>query len=97
MGLSDIEKKAVIGECKFKNETVGRQEYQTLHDRARLVNPYHVEKYLLFSLSGFSDWLTIRPIISRFGRISNMLDAFYNKTSNLLLIVAFTTLIALCL
>ena len=58
VGISDIDKKAVIGECKFKNEIVGRQEYQTLVDRARLVDPYHVEKYLLFSLSGFSDWLT---------------------------------------
>lgn len=58
VGISDIDKKAVIGECKFKNEIVGRQEYQTLVDRARLVAPYHVEKYLLFSLSGFSDWLT---------------------------------------
>ena len=57
VGISDIEKKAVIGECKFKNETIGRHEYETLVDRARLVEPFRVEKYLLFSLSGFSKWL----------------------------------------
>lgn len=57
VGVSETEKKAVIGECKFKNEAVGRREYETLVDRARLVAPYTVEKYILFSLSGFSDWL----------------------------------------
>lgn len=48
VGISDIDKKAVIGECKFKNEIVGRQEYQTLVDRARLVAPYHVKNICCF-------------------------------------------------
>ena len=58
VGISSPEKKeALIGECKFKNEPIGKEEVETLLDRARLVNPYQVKGYFLFSLSGFTDWI----------------------------------------
>lgn len=57
VGLDETEKTAVIGECKFKNEKFGKQEYETLLDRARLIGGYRVTGYLMFSLSGFTDWV----------------------------------------
>ncbi|MBR1912572.1 MAG: ATP-binding protein [Treponema sp.] len=57
VSVSDTDKTAVVGECKFKNEPVDRSILETLRRRAALVSgKYKVEKYLLFSLSGFSDW-----------------------------------------
>ena len=57
VGLSTVDNTAVIGECKFKNEKIDRGVYETLLRRARLIaGKYNVTKYLLFSLSGFTDW-----------------------------------------
>lgn len=55
VAISKTEKEAVIGECKFRNERFGKQELDTLLDRARLIRGYHVIHFLLFSLSGFTD------------------------------------------
>lgn len=51
------QKKAIIGECKFKNEPVGKKEYDTLQERAALIAPYEVQAYFFFSLSGFTEWV----------------------------------------
>ncbi|WP_035769780.1 ATP-binding protein [Butyrivibrio sp. NC2002] len=57
VGISTIDKTAVIGECKFKNEKIDKGIYETLIRRARLISgKYNIAKYLLFSLSGFTDW-----------------------------------------
>ena len=57
VGISTIDKTAVIGECKFKNEKIDKGIYETLIGRARLISgKYNITKYLLFSLSGFTDW-----------------------------------------
>ena len=57
VGLSTVDNIAVIGECKFKNEKIDRGVYETFLGRARLIaGKYNVTKYLLFSLSGFTDW-----------------------------------------
>ncbi len=57
VGISSIENTAVIGECKFKNEKIDKGIYETLISRSRLISgKYNIIKYLLFSLSGFSDW-----------------------------------------
>ncbi|EHL10926.1 hypothetical protein HMPREF9624_01073 [Oribacterium asaccharolyticum ACB7] len=56
VALSEIEKKAVIGECKFKNEKVDKGIYDTLLRREKLISSkYKVVKLILFSLSGFTD------------------------------------------
>lgn len=49
-------KLVLIGECKFKNEKFGKNEYDAFMDKVRLV---HGEKTVLclFSLSGFSDYV----------------------------------------
>lgn len=57
VGIDEMDKKAVIGECKFRNTIFGKEEYETLLSRARLVAPYHVSRYLIFSLSGISKWV----------------------------------------
>lgn len=57
VGISDIEKTAVVGECKFKNEKIDKGVYESLKRRSCLISgKYKVVKYLLFSLSGFTDW-----------------------------------------
>ena len=81
VGISDAEKKAVIGECKFKNEPVGRQEYETLHDRARLISPYHVEQFLLFSLNGFTKWVMAQAAEDSSLELVSMTD-LYRQTNN---------------
>ena len=57
VALSEMEKKAVIGECKFKNEKVDKGIYQTLIRRTNLISSkYNIVKYILFSLAGYTKW-----------------------------------------
>ena len=57
INLSVADKKYVVGECKFKNEAIDKSIYDTLVKRATLISTkYKLSKYILFSLSGFSDW-----------------------------------------
>lgn len=55
VGIDEMMKSAVIGECKFKTAEVGQKELNVLKDRASLIRPYEVKKFLLFSLSGFQN------------------------------------------
>ena len=57
IGIDNMDKTAVIGECKFKNTAFGKEEYEVLLDRGRLIQNYEVEKYLIFSLSGVTKWV----------------------------------------
>ena len=57
VAISEIDKKAVIGECKFKNEKIDKRIYETLTRRGKLIAAkYKVSKYIFFSLSGYTDW-----------------------------------------
>ena len=57
VAISEIDKKAVIGECKFKNEKIDKGIYETLIRRGKLITAkYKVSKYIFFSLSGYTDW-----------------------------------------
>lgn len=57
VGISSSDKTAVIGECKFKNEKIDKEVYETLVRRARLLpGVNYITRFLLFSLSGFSKW-----------------------------------------
>lgn len=57
VGISFVDKKAVIGECKFKNEKIDKEIYETLLRRSKLLSGnYIVTKFLLFSLGGFTKW-----------------------------------------
>ena len=57
VALSETDKKAVIGECKFKNEKIDKGIYETLLRRGKLITAkYEISKYLFFSLSGFTEW-----------------------------------------
>ncbi|HAU88620.1 MAG TPA: ATPase, partial [Lachnospiraceae bacterium] len=47
VAISDIDKKAVIGECKFKNEKIDKSIYETLIRRGKLIAAkYKVSKYI---------------------------------------------------
>ncbi len=57
VGISSVDKTAVCGECKFKNEKIDKDIYETLVRRTGLLSGDHiVTNYLLFSLSGFTKW-----------------------------------------
>ena len=57
VAISEIDKKSIIGECKFKNEKIDKGIYETLVRRAQLItSKYKISKYILFSLSGYTDW-----------------------------------------
>ncbi len=57
VALSELEKKAVVGECKFRNEKIDKGIYETLVRRAALLTAkYTIEKYIFFSLSGYTEW-----------------------------------------
>ena len=59
VGIDESTKKAVIGECKFKNEVMDKDVYESLMSRRGLIaHEYTETEYLLFSLSGFSKWVT---------------------------------------
>lgn len=58
VGLDKQAKRAVIGECKYRNEPIDKKVYDALLERNGLIsNAYHIVQYLLFSKSGFSDWV----------------------------------------
>ena len=57
VGLSPQTHKMVIGECKFKTVKTDKSVYDTLVRRGNaLSKKYEICQYLLFSLSGFTDW-----------------------------------------
>ena len=57
VAISEIDKKSIIGECKFKNEKIDKGIYETLVRRAKLIDSkYKISKYILFLLSGYTDW-----------------------------------------
>ena len=57
VALSEIDKRAAIGECKFKNEKIDKGIYETLIRRGKLIAAkYKISKYIFFSLSGYTDW-----------------------------------------
>ena len=58
VALSEVDKKALVGECKFKNEKIDKSIYETLVSRGKLLPAkYKVSKYILFSLAGYTDWV----------------------------------------
>lgn len=58
VGLDKIGKTAVLGECKFKNEVIDKSVFMALKERNGLIDHrYRTIQYLLFSKSGFSDWI----------------------------------------
>lgn len=59
VGVSHIEKKYLVGECKFKNEKIDKSILDTLKERSKLLSTkYALTKYVLFSLSGFTDYFS---------------------------------------
>jgi len=58
VGISTSDKGMVVGECKFKNEKMDKNVYETLVRRGKVIPcKYPVVQYLLFSLSGYTEWI----------------------------------------
>lgn len=57
VGISKLSKCVVLGECKFKNEKIGKSVYDTFLRRSQIFSSkYQIKKLILFSLNGFTDW-----------------------------------------
>ena len=81
VGIDDSAKKAVLGECKFKNEAIGREVYEALMKRRGLIDKrYEETEFLLFSLSGFSKWVKENADLERVRLIS--LKEMYSDTNH---------------
>lgn len=58
VGLNTFQKEAVLGECKYKNEILDKKVMMNLIEKKGLLpNEYRIVQFLLFSKSGFSDWV----------------------------------------
>ena len=58
VGIDKVSNKAVIGECKFRNEPIDGSVYEALFARRGLIDKKYGEvKYLFFSLSGYTRWV----------------------------------------
>ena len=58
VGIDDANKKAVLGECKFRKTMIDKEIYEALMDRRGLIDKRYEEVgFLFFSLSGFSKWV----------------------------------------
>lgn len=70
VGIDTVSNKAILGECKYKNEILDKSIMEALIERTGLIDSkYRTVEYLLFSKSGFSDWVVdnakdkdVRPI-----------------------------------
>lgn len=57
VGISDLDKTAVLGECKFKKEKIDKNVYDTLLRRSAVFSgKYRVIRFLFFSLGGYTSW-----------------------------------------
>ena len=57
VGISASDKAIIVGECKFKNEKIDKSIYEVLVRRSKVIpSKYPIVQYLLFSLSGFTEW-----------------------------------------
>lgn len=58
VGLDTGSRKAVLGECKFRNQLLDKTVYEDLIERTGLISgQYLTVQYLLFSKTGFTDWV----------------------------------------
>lgn len=58
VGLDKAAKKAVLGECKYRNELIDKKIYEELLEKNGLISKeYTVVQYILFSKSGFTEWV----------------------------------------
>ena len=59
VALSEVDKTVLIGECKFTKTKIDKEIYETLVRRAALISgKYRLKNYLLFSLNGYSQWVS---------------------------------------
>ena len=58
VGLDKTSKKAVLGECKYRNIPIDKNVYEDLQEKNGLIaKEYTVVQYILFSKSGFTEWV----------------------------------------
>ncbi|MCI7468747.1 MAG: ATP-binding protein [Lachnospiraceae bacterium] len=58
VGINPRTKEAVLGECKYKNELLDKEVFETLKERDGLLKGgYKTRLFMLFSKSGFTKWI----------------------------------------
>ena len=57
VGISSVDKKMIVGECKFRNKKLDKEDYENTKRRVQMLpSQYELVRILLFSLGGFSKW-----------------------------------------
>lgn len=57
VALSETDFSGIVGECKFKNEKIDKEIFETLQRRSNLIGgKYRISKFVFFSLSGYTKW-----------------------------------------
>ncbi len=58
VGIDNISSRAILGECKFRNEPIDKTVYDSLMARKGLIDKKYEEvQYVFFSLSGYTEWV----------------------------------------
>lgn len=81
VGISPVDRSVVVGECKFKNEKIDKNIFDTLVRRSKVIPcKYPVIQYLLFSLGGYTDWF--KQNVDAKSVTLFTLDDLYNKMNS---------------
>jgi hypothetical protein len=57
IGLNLARSQAIFGECKFRNERLGKEVLESLREKSRLLKGFDETFYILFSKSGFTAYV----------------------------------------
>lgn len=55
IGINNIEKKMILGECKYRNEKLSLEVITKLEERGTLLSGHWQQSFILFSKSGFTN------------------------------------------
>lgn len=75
LGLSKGGKKAIAGECKFKNSKVDRRVLAKLQGKCARLNP-EITQCLLFSRAGFTEELTTQAESDQSARLIGLEELY---------------------
>lgn len=58
IGINNIEKRMILGECKYRKEKLSLETLRKLEERSSLLPGYWQQHFILFSKSGFTDTIS---------------------------------------
>lgn len=76
IGVNNIEKRMILGECKYRNEKLSLETLKKLEERSSLLPGHLQQHFILFSKSGFTD--TVRKYAENNNIILITLEEMYS-------------------